>query len=160
MKNEEGKEVTRAELEAIFYYGGVALLLGGAAGIYIPFFMGKSAGVDAYATYVFAILAPVWVDALLYEPYWKKLNKVVKLRIGLLCAMSGIMAIIALLGEQKEWGIPLGLSAMALVLLIWFFLALYSGRFRPEPPSGRPPMGPLGGAEPSTDKLDGEGLPL
>lgn len=159
MNNEEGKPVSRAELEAIAYYGGVALLFGGAAGVYFPFFMGRVPGVDALATYVFAVLAPIGADLLLYEAYWKKLSKVLKLRMGFAGAAAGILAIISLLGEHKDWGIPLGASAMLLVIPIWFYQAVYSGRFRPEPPSGPPPKGSIGGQELKTENLGGEGLP-
>lgn len=158
MKNEEGKPITLAELEAIAYYGGIALFIGGAAGVYIPLFMGKTAGVDSLATYVFAVLAPIGADLLLYEPYWKKLSKALKLRLGFAGAVAGILAIVSLLGEHKDWGIPLGIFAMLLVVPIWFSQAVYSGRFRPEPPSEPPAKGSLGGEQVNTEILGGEGL--
>lgn len=157
MKNEEGKSVSRAEAEAIALYGGVALLVGGAAGVYVPFFMGKAPGVDALATYVFAVLAPIGADLLLYEPYWKRVSKVLKLRLGFFGSLAAILAIAALLGEHKDWGMLVGAVAMILVLPIWFYQAVYSGRFRPEPTA--PPKGPIGGESVSTEDLGGEGLP-
>jgi hypothetical protein len=158
MTNEEGKPVTRAEVEAIVLYGVLALVAGGAAGIYIPYFMGKPTGVDALATYVFAVLAPIFADMLLYEAYWKKLTKVLKLRLGLAGSVAGILAICSLLAQQKAWAIPVGFGAMLLVLPIWFFLAVYSGRFRPEE-FVPPPKGSIGGEEVDSGDLAGEGLP-
>lgn len=159
MKNEEGNPVTRAEVEAAILYGFIALLAGGAAGLYIPFFMGKAPGVDGLATYVLAVLAPFFADSMLSESYWKKLTKVLRLRLGLATVVAAVLAVIALLGASKQWGIPLGALAMFLVLPIWFFQAVYSGRFRPEPSA--PTRGAIGGGDEDVhvENLGGEGLP-
>ncbi len=157
MNNQNGKLVTSAEVEAILWYGLVAVVLGGGAGIYLPMLMGKGIGADALATYIFAMLAPFWVDALLYEEYWTKLSKVIKLRIGLGCALSAAFALASLIGENKTWGMGSAVVGTLLVLVVWFFLALYSGRFAPEPTT--PPTGSIGGQEPSTSTLSGGGLP-
>lgn len=157
MNDQNGKPVTKAEVEAILWYGMVAVIVGGGAGIYLPVLMGKGVGTDALATYIFAMLAPFWVDALLYEEYWKKLSKVKKLRIGVGCALSAALALASLLGEHKGWGMPSAVVGAVLVLVVWFFLALYSGRFAPEPTI--PPTGSIGGQEPSTSSLSGGGLP-
>jgi len=157
MNDQNGKPVTRAEVETILLYGLVAVVLGGGAGIYLPTLMGKGIGTDALATYVFAMLAPFWVDALLYEEYWKKLSKRKKMRIGVGCALSAAFAIASLLGEHKGWGMPSAVVSTVLVLTVWFFLALYSGRFAPEPTI--PPTGSIGGQTPSTSGLSGGGLP-
>lgn len=159
MKDANGNVVTTVEIESIVYYGGLALLVGGMAGLYIPYVMKKSVGVEAFSTYVFAVLAPFAADVFLGEAYWQKLSKVIKLRMGFAGGMVGIAAIIALLGDHDGWGIPLGVIAMFSVFPIWFAQALYSGRFRPEPPSGPPPKGSLGGEVVNTAHLGGEGLP-
>lgn len=159
MKDADGNVVTKVEIEAIAYYGGLALILGGMAGLYIPYVMKKEVGVEAFSTYVFAVLAPIAADFLLGESYWQKLSKVIKLRMGFAGGAVGIAAIIALLGDHDGWGIPLGAFAMFSVVPIWFAQALYSGRFRPEPPSAPPPKGSLGGEVVNTTNLGGDGLP-
>ena len=162
MNDQNGNPVTGAELEAIALYGAVAVIVGGGAGIYLPPMLGKDVGADALATYIFALVAPLWADALLYEPYWKKLSKVKKLRIGFLSVFSALLALISLIGEQGHWG-RWGMLAAAvgaiLAIIVWFFLALYSGRFAPEPPAA--PKGSIGGEEEklSTADLVGGGIP-
>ena len=158
MKDADGNVISKAEIEAVLYYGGLALLLGGMAGMYIPVAMKKQVGVEAFSTYVFAVLAPIAADFLLGEPYWKKLTKVTKLRMGFAGGAIGIAAIVALLGEKDGWGIHLGIVAMFLVVPLWFFQAIYSERFRPEPASPAEQKGSLGGDQVDRSKLGGEGL--
>ena len=158
MKDADGNVISRAEIEAIAYYAGLALLLGGMAGLYIPVAMKKQIGVEAFSTYVFAVLAPMAADFLLGEPYWKKLTKVTKLRMGFAGGAVGISAIIALLGEHDGWGTPLGIVAMFLVVPVWFFQAVFSERFRPEPVTPAEQKGSLGGDQVDPSRLSGKGL--
>lgn len=158
MRDADGKVITWAEFEAIVYYAGLALLLGGMAGLYIPVAMKKQIGVEAFSTYVFAVLAPIAADFLLGEPYWKKLTKVTKLRMGFAGGAVGIAAIVALLGENDGWGSPLGIFAMFMVVPIWFFHAVFSERFRPEPVGPTEQKGSLGGDQVDPSKLGGKGL--
>lgn len=146
----------RAEIETILIYGLIAAVVGGGAGVYLPLTMGKDLSADALSTYIFAMLAPFWVDALLHEAYWKKLSKVVRMRIGLGCASAAILAIIALIRDGKSWDLTLGGLGTLLVLVVWFFLALYSGRFAPDVPIST--KEPIGGPKPKPDDLNGEGL--
>ena len=158
MKDADGNLISRAEIEAIVYYCGIALVVGGMAGLYIPVVMKKGIGVEAYSTYVFAVLAPMVADFLLGEPYWKKLTKVTKLRMGFAGAVVGISAIIALFGEHDRWGTPLGILAMLMVVPVWFFQAVFSERFRPEPVTPAEQKGSIGGDEIDPSKLGGKGL--
>lgn len=66
------KSPSRAEIETILTYGLIAVVVGGGAGVYLPLTMGKNLSSDALSTYIFAMLAPFWVDTLLHEPYWKR----------------------------------------------------------------------------------------
>ncbi|MBI4937546.1 MAG: hypothetical protein HY846_04910 [Nitrosomonadales bacterium] len=154
--NTNMKRPGRAEIETILTYGLIAVVVGGGAGVYLPLTMGKNLSADALSTYIFAMLAPFWVDALLHEPYWKKLSKVIRMRIGLGCASAAILAIIALIRDGKSWDLTLGGLGTLLVLVVWFFLALYSGRFAPD--EAIPPTGPLGGSEVTSAHLSGGGL--
>lgn len=147
----------RAEIETILTYGLIAVVVGGGAGVYLPLAMGKNLSSDALSTYIFAMLAPFWVDALLHEPYWKKLTKVIRMRIGLGCASAAILAIIALIRDGKSWDLTLGGLGTLLVLVVWFFLALYSGRFAPDEPIST--KEPIGGPKAKPADLSGGGLP-
>lgn len=159
MQDQNGQPIAPEEIQAILFYGAGALLLGGGAGIYIPMILGKGVAVDALATYVFAILAPAFLDALLFEDYWKNLAKVKRMRFGSLCTLAAFLAGVSLLREHELWAMVAAWFSTLLVLLIWFLLSLYSRRFRPEPPSVPPPKGSLGGEVVNTDSLGGEGLP-
>ena len=150
------KRPSRAEIETILTYGLIAVVIGGGAGVYLPLAMGKNLSSDALSTYIFAMLAPFWVDALLHEPYWKRLTKVIRMRIGLGCASAAILAIIALIRDGKSWDLTLGGLGTLLVLAVWFFLALYSGRFAPD--ETIPPTGSLGGSDVTPAHLIGGGL--
>lgn len=142
------------EVASILLYGAAALVIGGGAGIYIPIVMGKEAGVDAFATYAFAILAPAFLDAL-FEPYWRELKLIQQMTIGFLCVTAAALAGISLL-RAHEWSMVVALIATALVLVIWFIMSLASGRFRRSDPT---PKGSIGGADLDTADLGGEGLP-
>ncbi|MDZ4252407.1 MAG: hypothetical protein U1A72_07510 [Sulfuritalea sp.] len=157
MDDQQDNKTSREEFEAIFTYGFVAVVVGGGAGVYLPLLMGKELSSDSLATYIFAVLAPFWVDALLHESYWNELSKAIRMRIGLGCAFAALLGVVALIRDGKSWNLTSGLFGSLIVLVLWFFLARYSGRFRPEPP--RPPKGSLGGNELSPARLDGGGLP-
>lgn len=150
------KRPGRAEIETILTYGLIAVVVGGGAGVYLPLAMGKNLSSDALSTYIFAMLAPFWVDALLHEPYWRKLTKVIRMRIGLGCATAAILAVIALIRDGKSWDLTMGGLGTLLVLVVWFFLALYSGRFAPD--EIILPTGSLGGTEVASSHLNGGGL--
>lgn len=143
------------EVFSIVLYGAAALVIGGGAGIYVPLVMGKEVGVDTFATYVFAILAPAFLDAL-FEPYWRDLKPVHQLSIGFLCVATAALAGVSLLREHSPWSMRSVLLATILVLVVWFVMSLISGRFRR---SSVPPKGSIGGADPKTSNLGGEGLP-
>lgn len=143
------------EVISILLYGVAALVIGGGAGIYVPLLMGKEAGVDTFATYAFAILAPTFLDAL-FETYWRDLQIVEQMLIGFLCVAAAALAGGSLLRENHPLAMPAALLATALVLIVWFVMSLVSGRFRRSNP---PPKGSLGGANPDASNLGGEGLP-
>lgn len=157
MDDQQIDKTSREEIEAIFTYGFVAVVVGGGAGVYIPLLMGKDLSSDSLATYIFAVLAPFWVDALLHEPYWDKLSKAKRMRVGLGCAVAAVLGVVALIRDGKSGNLAAGLLGSLIVLGVWFFLARYSERFRPEPPT--PPKGSLGGNKVSPEKLEGGGLP-
>lgn len=147
----------RSAIEAIVWYGLFAVVIGGGAGVWLSLLIpGKSLASDGLATYVFAILAPLLADAVLHEPYWKKLSKIVRMRLVALCGIAGALAVVALVRDGQSWDWTTGLLGMALSLVVWFFISLYSGRF--EPDETIPPTGPMGGSEVSPDHLSGGGL--
>ncbi len=143
--------------EAILLYGVFAMVLGGGAGVWVPLLIpDKHVGVDALATYVFAILAPLLADAVLHEPYWKRLSKAIRMRLVLGVGVAGALALVALLREGKSWDWTSAVLATVTSLVVWYFISHYSGRFEPESPT--PPVGAQGGAVVSPDKLSGGGL--
>lgn len=147
----------RKAIEAIVWYGVFAVVIGGGAGVWLPLIIpGKTLASDGLATYVFAILAPLLADAVLHEPYWKKLSKIIKMRLVALCGLAAALAIAALLRDGKSWDWTTGLLGMAVSLVVWFFISLYSGRF--EPDEIIPPTGSLGGSEVTPAHLSGGGL--
>lgn len=153
--NENSKK--KSSLEAITWYGLFAVVIGGGAGVWLPLFIpGKNLASDGLATYIFAILAPLLADAVLHEPYWKRLSKVIRMRLIALCGFAGALAIIALVRDGKSWDWTTGLLGMAASLVVWFFISLYSGRF--EPDETIPPTGSLGGSDVSPANLGGGGL--
>lgn len=155
MDNENSKK--KSSIEAIAWYGLFAVVIGGGAGVWLPLFIpGKNLASDGLATYIFAILAPLLADAVLHEPYWKRLSKVIRMRLIALCGFAGALAIIALVRDGKSWDWTTGLLGMAASLVVWFFISLYSGRF--EPDETIPPTGSLGGSDVSPANLGGGGL--
>jgi hypothetical protein len=153
--NENSKE--KGTIEAIAWYGLFAVVIGGGAGVWLPLLIpGKTLASDGLATYIFAILAPLLADAVLHEPYWKKLSKIIRMRLIALCGVAGALAITALVrdGQSGDWST--GLLGMAASLVVWFFISLYSGRF--EPDETIPPTGSLGGSDVSPGNLSGGGL--
>jgi hypothetical protein len=147
----------RSAIEAIIWYGLFAVVIGGGAGVWLPLLIpGKSLASDGLATYVFAILAPLLADAVLHEPYWKKLSKIIRMRLIALCGLAGSLAIAALVREGQSWDWTTGLLGMAASLVVWFFISLYSERFEPEETA--PPTGAQGGSSVSSNNLSGGGL--
>jgi len=78
------------------------------------------------------------------------------MRLIALCGLAAALAIAALLRDGKSWGWTAGLLGMAVSLVIWFFISLYSERFEPEETT--PPTGPQGGSDVTTKHLNGGGL--
>jgi len=155
MNNENTKK--QGAVEAILWYGVFAVVIGGGAGVWLPLLIpGKSLAPDGLATYIFAILAPLLADAVLHEPYWKKLSKIIRMRLIAVCGLAGALAITALVRDGKSWDWTTGLLGMGMSLIVWFFISLYSGRF--EPDEKIPPTGSLGGSEVSPANLSGGGL--
>jgi len=147
----------RGTTEAILSYGLFALVIGGGAGVWLPLLIpGKSFAADGLATYVFAVLAPLLADAVLHESYWSELSKALRMRIILGCGIAGALALTALVRDGKDGDWTAGLLAVAVALIVWFFIAKFSHRFEPE--AGAPPKGSLGGAVVSSNKLGGGGL--
>ena len=155
--NDDDVSKKRKAIEAIFWYGVFAVVIGGGAGVWLPLIIpGKTLAPDGLATYVFAILAPLLADAVLHEPYWKKLSKIIKMRLIALCGLAAALAVAALLRDGKSWDWTTGLLAMAVSLVVWFFITLYSDRFVPD--ETLPATGPLGGSEVTPAHLNGGGL--
>ena len=147
----------RSAIEAIIWYGVFAVVIGGGAGVWLPLLIpGKNLASDSLATYVFAILAPLLADAVLHEPYWKKLSKIIRMRLIALCGLAGALAIIALVRDGKSWDWTTGMLGMVASLVVWFFISLYSERFEPEETA--PPTGAQGGSNVSPANLSGGGL--
>lgn len=143
--------------EAILWYGVFAVVIGGGAGVWLPLlFPGKHLAADGLATYIFAILAPLMADAVLHEPYWKKLSKIIRMRLLVLCGVAAALAITALVRDGKSWDWTTGLFGVVVSLIVWYWISIFSGRFDPEEPT--PPKGSLGGAEVSPINLKGGGL--
>jgi len=153
---EKKRVVSRAEIETILYTGFIAILIGGGAGVYFPLVMGKSISADSIATYVFAVLAPFLVDMLLPEPYWPKLLKRTRMWVGVGCALAAVFAMSALLRDGKSWDMTLAALGTAIVLVVWFRLAVLSGRYIPEVPMQT--KAPIGGENLSPQSLEGGGL--
>lgn len=153
----EGNAKRRSAIEAIVWYGVFAVVIGGGAGVWLPLLIpGKNLASDGLATYVFAILAPLLADAVLHEPYWKKLSKIIRMRLIALCGLAGALAIVALVRDGKSWDWTTGLLGMAVSLIVWFLISLYSERFEPEETA--PPTGAQGGSNVSPSNLSGGGL--
>lgn len=153
--NESSKK--KSAIEAIAWYGLFAVVIGGGAGVWLPLIIpGKNLASDGLATYIFAILAPLLADAVLHEAYWKKLSKIVRMRLIALCGVAGALAIAALVRDGKSGDWTTGLLGMAVSLVVWFFISLYSERF--EPDDAVPPTGSLGGSDVSPANLGGGGL--
>lgn len=147
----------KSSIEAIAWYGLFAVVIGGGAGVWLPLLIpGKTLASDGLATYIFAILAPLLADAVLHEPYWKKLSKIIRMRLIALCGIAGALAIVALVRDGKPGDWTTGLLGMVASLVVWFFISLYSGRF--EPDEAIPPTGSLGGSDVSPANLGGGGL--
>ena len=147
----------RQAVEAIIWYGVFAVVIGGGAGVWLPLLIpGKHLASDSLATYTFAILAPLLADAVLHEEYWKKLSKIIRMRLTALCGLAGAFGIAALVRDGQTWDWTTGLLGMGVSLIVWFWISLYSGRFEPE--NRTPPKGSLGGANPSPANLAGGGL--
>ena len=147
----------RSTIEAIIWYGVFAVVIGGGAGVWLPLLIpGKHLASDGLATYIFAILAPLLADAVLHEPYWKKLSKIIRMRLIALCGFAAALAITALVRDGQPWDWATGLLGMVMSLIVWFFISLYSGRFEPE--DTIPPTGSLGGSDISPANLAGGGL--
>jgi len=157
LSDEEAIKKQKA-VEAIFWYGLFAVVIGGGAGVWLPLIIpGKTLASDGLATYVFAILAPLLADAVLHEPYWKKLSKIIRMRLVALCGLAAALAIAALLRDGKSWDWTAGLLGMVVSLIVWFFITLYSERFEPE--ETIPHTGSLGGSQVTPTHLNGGGLP-
>lgn len=159
MSSQSTNEISkkRNAIEAICWYGVFAVVIGGGAGVWLPLIIpGKSLASDGLATYIFAILAPLLADAVLHEQYWKKLSKIIRMRLIALCGLAAALAIAALLRDGKSWDWTAGLLGMAVSLIVWFFISLYSERF--EPDESTPPTGPQGGSDVTTEHLTGGGL--
>ena len=150
------REVTRAEVETILFTGLIAVLIGGGAGVYFPLVMGKAISADSLATYVLAVLTPFWIDMLLPEASWPKLLKKTRMLVGVGCAVAAVLAICALLRDGKSWDMTLALLGTAIVLIVWFYLAVLSDRYIPEKPVQS--KAPMGGENPSSSGLGGSGL--
>lgn len=154
---DETISVQKSTREAILLYGAFAMVLGGGAGVWVPLLIpDKHVAVDALATYVFAILAPLLADAVLHEPYWKRLSKAIRMRLVVGVGIAGALALVALLREGKSGDWTSAVFAMVTSLIVWYFISHYSGRFEPE--SSTPPVGAQGGTVVSPDELSGGGL--
>lgn len=154
---DNGDKKRQSTIEAIIWYGMFAVVIGGGAGVWLPLLIpGKTLASDGLATYIFAILAPLLADAVLHEPYWKKLSKAVRMRVMASCGLAGALAIAALFRDGKSWDWTTGLAGVVVSLVIWFFISLYSGRFEPDETS--PPTGAQGGSTVSPANLIGGGL--
>ena len=148
---------TQNATEAILWYGFFAVVIGGGAGVWLPFLIpGKSPAPDSLATYVFAVLAPLLADAVLHEPYWKDLSKAVRMKIVGSCGVAGSLALIALVRDGKSGDWMAGVVGAVVALVVWFFIAKFSHRF--EPDIGTIPTGSFGGSDVSSTKLRGGGL--
>lgn len=155
MNDENSKK--RGAIEAILWYGVFAVVIGGGAGVWLPLLIpAKNLASDGLATYIFAILAPLLADAVLHEPYWKKLSKIIRMRLIALCGLAGALAVTSLVRDGKSWDWTTGFLGMAVSLVIWFFISLYSGRFDPDETT--PPTGSLGASKVSPANLGGGGL--
>ena len=116
----------QSAIEAILWYGAFAVVIGGGAGVWLPLLIpGKTLASDSVATYIFAILAPLLADAVLHEPYWKKLSKIIRMRLIAVCGLAGALAVTALVRDGKSYDWTTGLIGVVLSLVVWFFISLY-----------------------------------
>jgi hypothetical protein len=148
---------SRETVVTALYYGFVALLVGGGAGVWLPLLIpDKHVGVDALATYIFAILAPVIADGLMFDESWKKLSKRGRMRLLSLAGVAGALAVVAVVRDGKSWDWTTAVAGTVLALIAWALISIYSGRFEPDPPAQ--PAGSIGATKVNPDKLPGGGL--
>lgn len=143
--------------DAIFWYGLSVLVLGGGAGVWLPLIMGKVVGADGLATYIFAILIPLLAEAVVIEPYWKRLSTATKTKLLFFSVLAAFLAVVALIRDGKSGDISAGITGAVISLIIWFVMTKSSGRFKP-PQGKKSQAGSLGGTVVSPENLQGGGL--
>lgn len=142
--------------EAIFWYGLSVLVLGGGAGVWLPLLMGKDVGADGLATYIFAILIPLLAEAVVIEPYWKRISTAIKTRLLFFSVLAAFLAVVALIREGKSGDISAGITGAVISLVIWFVMTKSAGRFKTS--GKKSSTGSLGGTVVSPGNLQGGGL--
>ncbi len=142
---------------AVFYLL-VSLVLGGAAGLWIPWIaLSNEINPSALSTYIFAILAPVLADFLLdsgsdSEPGKKE----IRLFVLFVCVLAGCLALIALFRSYDTIGWGFGWSGVALSMVAWVIVGTKSSRF---PSDSESIDGSYGGSNLNPEDLAGDGLP-
>lgn len=142
---------------AVFYLL-VSLVLGGAAGLWIPWIaQNNEIGTDALSTYVFAVLAPVLADFLLdsgsdAEPGKKE----IRLFVLFVCVLAGCFALVALFRNCDTLGWVFGWLGVLLSVVAWVIVGTKSSRF---PSDSESIDGSYGGSSANPEDLAGAGLP-
>ena len=140
------------------FYLLVSLVLGGAAGLWIPWLaQNNEIGTDALSTYVFAVLAPVLADFLLDSGSDTESGKLeIRLFLLFVCVLAGCCALIALFRGCDTWGWFFGWFGVCLSVIAWVIVGTKSQRFPSDTQSFD---GSYGGPTASPDDLAGDGLP-
>lgn len=140
------------------FYLFVSLVLGGAAGLWIPLIALKSEiGTDALSTYIFAVLAPVLADFLLDSGADKEPGKKEsRLFVLFICVLAACFALVALFRNCDSTGWIFGGLGALLSLIAWVFVYTKSSRFTNENDNFN---GSFGGPKVKPEDISGDGLP-
>lgn len=140
-----------------FLYFFSVMILGGAAGIWIPILSGHgSVGPDAFATYVFAVLAPIIADLLLQTADENKTTLSIRSFVLFGTAFAYSISIISLI-RQDEFALPFGIYAFLFSLIVCAVVLIQQERFAKKDNNGAYNF--IGGASASICAVAGDGLP-
>ncbi|MDD5703539.1 MAG: hypothetical protein PHU23_16010 [Dehalococcoidales bacterium] len=138
-----------------FLYFLTVMILGGAAGIWVPFLSehGK-VGFDAFSSYVFAVLSPIIADLLLKPAEDGKQNFLLRGFVLFFSAIAYSLAIITLI-RNDEWAWFSGVYAFFLSIVIYIVIIKADKRFSAD--NDNEPINLVGGTVSSTSSVSSGG---